>query len=1380
MNNTYKTNKTDWRRLVRSTLFVALLLGGNVTASAQDATQNGYVFIRSGSRFLDSPTNGTDEQTTPTGTTTFSPQTCFWLGTSGNTFSNTLGYYLYDTGGNDYEFRVSKTNSSTCNINNTGTKIQVGTHWLGEWGPNNNNRTAYWELRSSENNGYACVNAATKNTYNAISTDPTISGPSEITALGTSAATFSRTGDAAYRVAYFNYRFQNADHLFAADNSTTLAAVPTNHSFSYAWSLSGIGSEYAEINTSTGVVNYKKSTSGNVNATVTLTATSTTDAGVVLTASQTLTFKPLINPTGLSVTAAMTVYAGQTSTISYTFDPSPCYENLIFSSNNTSVADVNASGVVTGVSTGTATITVTAYKLDGTTDADLTKTVTVTVKDKVATPVIAFTPDPSDNTQATAEITCATPGTTIYYTVNGGAETAYSNPFPVNEYEVVNAYAVKTSNPGSLWDDSDPTTNTYVSCSTGAPTISYVQSGTTATVTITAEAGTTIYYTTTGSDPIVGSSANGLAPLTVNNIGNCTFKAIAKNGTCSPSAVVSKVIILSGVSGGVVTLYDREDHNWSYYSDEPDSDYPDALRSPDPRNVTITYRGGSVNNASAVAVSATEPENEFVYYKTIEKKAWGQSEGRWLTGDYAYKVIPNPFSKRPRANGSTGTNGFYGFAGWKIISGGEYIAGHNNNDELDLEEKINFVNLPAGNDGNAAVVFEATWTAASVVTTTNDISGNLTGMDGTTYETNFIVYTDNGTHTVSGLTKGATISNNYPNGSAAGTATISSFTTSSAPAKLEYIKIGNGTTPVHPTSPSVNSSTDAGTGTFTAQAGELIVGRGCTGTVRKITSGDGGGQYKFRIESGKYNFMYAMESAHTHSAANPNYGRIVLGCDYDRAADDGISGNGTGDNRNLRIVNFCSLDGGGAAGSNDSELMDITVKSGYYGFSANYALNNNTSGAVDGYGLGIGGNTDNFSGEFITTGPTGATITYTYAKPETNTAPYQWEKLLSFYVGPTRGAGKGGVNRMLVEGGEFNSINGGGTRPGADNAATDPIIGFYFRMKGGWVKGAVYGTASISDSRGSRSLVFTGGEVNGWVAGGCNGTDFSAGSGINHGTCYIYAGGNTEFRSHDGQGTYNNAYGLVFNVPGGQIFGAGRGLAPTGDQVQYCGSTTTAYVVVADESLVEQNVYGGGYNGVSQYSYVYILGGTVGKKVFGGTARAITTDVDWRCRNTDIRMYGGTVKGGVYGGHDETGTQFGNATVNITGGTVGTSSIDPTNSELGHVFGSGFGQQTSVGGNVTVSIGTTGSSHIDSPLIFGNVYGGGHAAPYTSTSKTFWVKGFNGLVKGSIFGGGKGRTAVVTGNTDVQLQGYIKVESNVYGGGDAAEVTGNTNVTIQN
>ena len=837
---------------------------------------------------------------------------------------------------------------------------------------------------------------------------------------------------------------------------------------------------------------------------------------------------------------------------------------------------------------------------------------------------------------------------------------------------------------------------------------------------------------------------------------------------CVPS--FGQTVPATGIVGNTTVIFnDLEDHGWTYYSAKPDGDYPDVMRSPNPRNVKITYRAGSVDNASAPAVSSTEPQNEFVYYKTIEQKAWGNSEGHWLTGDYAYRVIPNPFSKRPRTNGTTGTSGFYGFAGWKIVSGGKYINGYNNNQVLPLEQKINFVNLDydASNPNavTAEVVFEATWTSASVVTFNKD--GNINNSDPSglntngTYETNFIVVTDSRTHTVSGLTKGVTVSSRYPDGSAGGgTPTISSFTTNSAPAKLEYIQIGDGITPVHPTTPSVNSSTGAGTGTFTAQAGELIVGRGCTGTVNYVCSGGSGGKYSFRIESGKYIYMYTMSSG---SANANNYGRVVLGCDYDRAADDGIEGNGTGDNTKLRIVNYCSLDGvGGAAGNNASELLDITVKSGYYGFSANPSLYTGAS-APDGYGLGIGGNTDNYTGlvgDFVTTGPNGESVTYTYTAGDVNNITgnnNRWRKLLSFYVGPTRGAGKGGVNRMLVEGGEFNSINGGGTRPGADNAATDNVMGYYFRMKGGWVKGAVYGTASISNTRGSRCLVFTGGEVNGWVAGGCNGTDFSAGDGINNGTCYIYAGGRTQLRSHDGNGTYNNAYGLVFNIPGGQIFGAGRGLAPvTNSNVKYCGSTTTSYVAVADECQVEQNVYGGGYNGVSNNSHVYILGGTIGKKVFGGTARAVSEDAGWRCNNTDIRMYGGTVLGGIYGGHDETGIQYQNASVKITGGTVGQPG------QLGFVFGGGLGSATSVRRNVTVQIGE-GCNATSGATIYGDVYGGsaegfvnGTAANNTySTNVTL----YKGTIYGGLYGGGLGTT---TPNHPADVYGPVSVK--VFGG----------------
>lgn len=868
--------------------------------------------------------------------------------------------------------------------------------------------------------------------------------------------------------------------------------------------------------------------------------------------------------------------------------------------------------------------------------------------------------------------------------------------------------------------------------------------------------------------------------------------------TASGSVVVASLPVTIYASEEVmkqVILDDREDHTWKYYNDnKPDSDYPDRLRSPNPRNVKITYKGGSVSGATEVAVSATEPQNTFVYYKTIERLAWGDGTGHFLTGEYAYRVIPNPFSKRPRTNGATGTNGFYGFGGWKIVSGGDHIDGHDDGDVLELEEVINFTGLNTNYTSNctsAEVVLEATWVEASVVTATGDVTSSPTALSNSgTYETNFIVFTNGGNKTVSGQTKAVTVSNQYPDGTPAGSSTVNNFTTSSADVKLEYVKIGDGETPVHPLTPTTMSSTGIGSGTFTAGSGcSLIVGRGCTGTVNYLCGNANGGK-TIRLESGKYQYMYPMAGG---SANASNWCRLVLGCDFDRAAPDaadGELGNGTGDNTKLRVVNYVSLTGGGsAAGNGTSELMDITIKSGYYGFSANRNIGG-AEGDADGYGLGIGGNTDKYNVTFpggqYTTLSADNTTNNTYVISATTTNNNQWRNTMSFYVGPTRSAGKGGVNRLLIEGGELSSVNGGGTEPGSEDA-----IGFHFRMKGGWVKGAVYGTASISNSNGSRRLVFTGGEVNGWVAGGCNGTDFgNEGNnylGVNRGTCYIYAGGRTEFRSHDRLGHYNNAYGLVYNVPGGQIFGAGRGLYPVdGDDPTYCGSTTTAYVVVADDAEVEQNVYGGGYNGVSQYSHVYILGGTVGKKVFGGTAKAISTDGTWRCRTTDVRMYGGTVKGGVYGGHDETGIQYSNADVQILGGTVGAEDQKlgdgSRNHDLGNVFGGGYGEATSIQGNVVVIVGdsTARTPHVDSPLIWGNVFGGGHEANYTSNGKTFKVLGYNGTVKESVFGGGKGsghNDGKITGDTHVWLKGSIEV-GNVFGGGMAGEVDGSTYVKI--
>jgi len=801
--------------------------------------------------------------------------------------------------------------------------------------------------------------------------------------------------------------------------------------------------------------------------------------------------------------------------------------------------------------------------------------------------------------------------------------------------------------------------------------------GTAGTATISATSGATIYYTTDGSTPttsssLYSSSLSGLATMT-------TIKAIAmKDGWNNSSVVSTSVTIPSGVSGGTVTLFDYEDHNWSYYSDKPDTDYPDVLNSPDPRNVKIIYDGNGGE------VSYNESENKFVYYKTIEK----------INGTYTYKVIPNPFSKRPTVG--TGNNRWRGFGGWKIISGGEYINGHNNNDVLLLEETLTLTGLDAGytkNCTSATIELQATWVQAYVAT---QGSGNITSrpasLTGTTYETNFIVITDNTNHTVSGTGR-VTISNRYPDGTAGGNGTVNGCTSAADGTKIEFANIS---------------------GTFTEASGPLIVGRGCTGTVNEVTGTNANRVKNIRLESGTYSFVHPMQGLGDNAA---NRGNFVFGCDYDRAQV--TTAQPYGDNSKLRIVVFTSLNSsGGHANNNTDDLQNITVKSGYYGFTSDFTswqTNKN-----DGWGLGIGGNSDNFSDNYVVPDENGVMRTYTYGtKPPQNT--------MSFYVGPTRGGGKGGKNYLRIEGGELSSINGGGTTTPED------FIRFDFRMTGGWVKGALYGGASATDCSGSSKIVITGGEVNSWIGGGCNGTDISAGAGATNGTIYIYAGGNAQIRSHNSDGVYNNAWGLVNYIEGGQIFGGGRGMGAPGS---YSGSATNSYVVVADDSYVEQNVYGGSCHGVSQYGYVYILGGTVGKKVFGGSFEPTSTNETWQAKDTHVRMYGGLVKEGIYGGNDAEGTVTQNTEVLILGGQVGTDVNNP-----GYVFGGGYGANTRVSRNVNVSIGSNGQT-TPGATIYGDVYGGSALGYVNGTAVT---TNYNtnvtlnkGIINGSLYGGGLG------------------------------------------
>ena len=165
--------------------------------------------------------------------------------------------------------------------------------------------------------------------------------------------------------------------------------------------------------------------------------------------------------------------------------------------------------------------------------------------------------------------------------------------------------------------------------------------------------------------------------------------------------------------------------------------------------------------------------------------------------------------------------------------------------------------------------------------------------------------------------------------------------------------------------------------------------------------------------------------------------------------------------------------------------------------------------------------------------------------------------------------------------------------------------------------------------------------------------------------------------------------------------------------------------------------------------------------------------------------------------------------------------LNITNGTFDRVFG-GNNKSGNIKGSITVNIEETGCK----PVIIGQVYGGGNLAPYTAPSKeqgpTVNVKSFTSI--GEVFGGGFGATAVVTGDTHVNINevilsktdtgqetdyskqnftvtdaisqvvtsaplynrpadttnGSIGVIGNVYGGGNEAKVDGDTYVKIGN
>lgn len=997
--------------------------------------------------------------------------------------------------------------------------------------------------------------------------------------------------------------------------------------------------------------------------TPTLTSTSKNSATPTNT---TLYARFMPYPTGITATPTSIVLGvGESSNpILATISPEGTYKNIIFESSNTSIANVDANGVVTAGSTaGTATITVKALKSDNVT-VIATAIVAVSVLEKCATPVITINPSSGGNT-GEVTISSATPDVTIYYTTDGNnpttSSTVYNGVFSINNGQTVKAIAARTG-----YRESEIASVTYTAAKVETPVINITPSG----VTFSSETpDATFYYTINGDDPTTSLTPWNGTPITGVSEG-ATIKVIAaKAGMITSDVVVKQYFPASGVSGNTVILNDYEDHNWTYYSGVDASvdggnyntNYAGKLYSPNPRNVKITYK------ANGGAVSIDESETEFVYYKTLEQGT--------TAGLYPYTVISNPFSKRPTGQG---------FRGWKIISGGEYIQGHNNGDVLNLDEDIAFVNLPypSVNCTSAEIEFQATWVALNNITRAsgNNVTYSVTGG---TYETNILVLNGNTSATIA---PGSSVtimmvepdgSNDYRNSTFTGNITPNN----GGVTKIEWAHWQPG-----------NNNVDARGRNFT-------IGRGMTmdGTRRALygTAQTSAMNQVLKVESGNF-------STFTSYTANPSSitrHRVVLGCDYDRAK---------GDNTKLTFSGrFLTGEGRTLGLTSTGEMARVWSKSGSF--------------------------------------MTGVSVSNAAAEN-------------SYYIGVTNTHNRG--HRYLeIQGGEWYANIAGGM--GDNHTATDP--GFTFRMKGGIIRGSVYGAAAFAGAGGTRTYVITGGSIGGWVACGANGTQSDGG--LLDGATYIYVGGKARIDS-------NGSTSVINRAVGGNVFGAGCGYGASSNSGQISLGTN---VVVADEAYIERGVYGGGSYGFTEAtSNLYVTGGTVDGKnggVNGTTYQASITGgvFGGACQNrggtVNITMTGGQVNGGMYGGSNVTGTIAGSVTINVNGGQVGTSSA------TANIHGGGFGQPTRVSQNVDITLGASGQT-TPGVTVYGDVYGGSALGYVNGTAATntyhTYVTMNKGTINGSLYGGGLGdgsNAANVYGPVIVTVNGGIVNTTSADGSG---------------
>ena len=947
----------------------------------------------------------------------------------------------------------------------------------------------------------------------------------------------------------------------------------------------------------------------------------------------------------------------------------------------------------------------------------------------------------------------------------------------------------------------------------------YANSGTTnATINKSCSVSSTYTGTPTNAswsaNPTTYGNINASGMLTINSLPSevanitITYTAQAGGQNITSSMQVMLVKDQSTYESMVVILDDREDHSWSYYSD------PDCpIHSLNPADITIKYYGYGENTMTStsiantpsnsdfnanvsinqVAVNVGETENTFIYYKTLER---ANTDG---TGNLPYTAIPNPFQVRPTLDDGSTTRTVY--ISWSSTnwtrnntqatvrfsytdSNGNVQTSSNytQNGNTTIQAKIGttitvfskscrngYANYSPtitarydNNSGTEIVSYQNTSTtensnSATITSSSDKYRGfyawrikSLSNVTISDKSVGDIVYADEEIEFVTSnaknnavefealwaqayVTTGNSLSTYVPTGVTSAyernfhvvtTATAASNYQKSYPLTVTAF-YPDGTPSGGSLTGDFTASSDtkfeniaiASSTTFTANNHYLCFGRGIPtdNTLTRVRGMSAGTStslnYTLRIESGKMTYI---------SFANGN---------YDLNTTDGGGGKNysfSGANNKIRGILGCDYD----RAKKDNSKLNV-VRDAEFGLNCIFSSKTDEvlnafikSGSIcsDGFNNpGDGGDTRIYMG-------------------------------ISGY-GYTTDYGNIGLRKLTIEGGKMCNIAGGVD----DGNNTD--IAFTLRIKGGEIVGAVYGAAAFANVYGHRKYVLTGGSIRGWIAGGCNGTTLTSqrdNAGVSDGSTFMYIGGNTVIGYDDGTTPPH-----INSSDGGNVFGAGSGNAKvnstnTNENPSWyttVGQVNNSTIILSDAAYVQGNIYGGGNYGYvnDEGSSINIFGGTVEGKVFGGSNQRTGKKVD-------ILMKGGVVKQGIYGGSNILGVVNGPVTMQINGGQVGTESI------TANIHGGGYGQSTSISGNVNVTLGECDAQN--GVTVYGDVYGGSALGSVNTNANNLTKVTLNaGTIYGALYGGALGdKASLGNGHSDVAATVNGEVEVVVTGG----------------